>query len=161
MMKVKKSDIVLIGAVLLIVVIGIFSSKGTTALEEVNYPLTLAGEAGLKQITYAEYETLVENGSAFIVIIERASCGYCQMYMPILEEVANEKKIPILYIDTDTLSSEDLNSLSTKNQYLKRNNWGTPTTLLMLGDRVLDSLGGYVEKQTVLDFINNKVVVGE
>jgi len=83
------------------------------------------------------------------------------MYMPILEEVANEENIPILYIDTDTLSSEDLNSLSTKNQYLKRNNWGTPTTLLMLGNRVLDSIGGYVEKETVLEFIKDKIVVGD
>jgi len=160
-MKVKKSDIVLIGVVLLIIVIGMFSSKGTKALDEVNYPLTLAGEPGVKQITYQEYETLVNDGSAFIVVIERASCGYCQMYMPILEDVAKEKKIPILYIDTDTLSSEDMNSLSTKNQYLKRNSWGTPTTLLMLGERVLDSIGGYVEKGAVLSFIDGKVAIGE
>lgn len=160
-MKVKTSDIILIGAVLLIVVVGVFSSKGTKALEEVNYPLTLAGEPGVKQVTYQEYETLVNDGSAFIIVIERASCGYCQMYMPILEDVAKEKKIPILYIDTDTLSSEDFNSLSTKNQYLKRNDWGTPTTLLMLGERVLDSIGGYVEKDTVIDFIKDKVVLGE
>jgi len=160
-MKVKKSDLILIGAVLLIVVVGIFSSKGTQALEEVDYPLTLTGETGLRQITYNEYETLVEDNAAFLVVIERASCGYCQMYMPILEEVANEENIPILYIDTDTLSSEDLNSLSTKNQYLKRNNWGTPTTLLMLGNRVLDSIGGYVEKETVLEFIKDKIVVGD
>lgn len=160
-MKVKKSDLVLIGAVLLIVVIGLFSSKGTVALEEVNYPLTLSGEPGLKQITYAEYETLVNDGSAFIVVIERTSCSFCQVYMPVLEDVAKEKKIPIVYIDTDTLSSEDLNSLSTTNQYLKRNNWGTPTTLLMLGERVLDSIGGYVEKDAVFDFIDGKVVVGE
>ena len=160
-MKVKKSDIVLIGAVLLIIVIGMFSSKGTKALDDVNYPLTLAGEPGVKQITYQEYETLVNDGSAFIVVIERTSCGYCQMYMPILEDVAKEKKIPILYIDTDTLSSEDMNSLSTKNQYLKRNSWGTPTTLLMLGERVLDSIGGYVEKDAVLSFIDGKVAVGE
>ena len=157
----KKSDFILIGVVILIVVVAMFSTKGTIAQEEVNYPLTLTGEAGLHQITYNDYEEKVENGDAFIVIIERAGCGYCVQYMPIVEDVANEKKIPIFYIDTDTLSQEEYTELSTTNNYLKRNDWGTPTTLFMLGDRVLDSIGGYVEKDSVLAFIDGKVVVGE
>ena len=81
--------------------------------------------------------------------------------MPIVEEVANEKKIPIYYIDTDTLTGDEYNELSTTNSYLKRNSWGTPTTLFMLGDRVLDTIGGYVEKDAVLSFIDGRVVMGE
>ena len=157
----KKSDLILVGVVLAIVGLAMFSSKGTKALEEVEYPLTLAGEVGLHQITYSEYEEKVENGGAFIVIIERAGCSYCIQYMPVVEEVAKEKKIPLYYIDTDTLSQEEFNLLSSTNSYLKRNNWGTPTTLFMLGDRVLDSIGGYVEKESVLSFLDGKVVMGE
>lgn len=157
----KKSDFILIGVVLLIVVVAIFSTKGNKVEEEVNYPLTLSGDAGLQQISYADYQNKVEDGDAFIVIIERAGCSYCIQYMPIVEEVAKEKKIPIYYIDTDTLSEEDMNELSTTNNYLKKNNWGTPTTLFMLGDRVLDSISGYTEKDSVLAFLDGKVVFGE
>ena len=157
----KKSDFILIGVVLVIVVVALFSSKGNEELEEVNYPLTLVGDAGLHQITYDEYETKVDNGDAFIVIIERAGCGYCTMYMPIVEEVAKEKKIPLYYIDTDTLTTDEMNNLSTKNSYLKKNQWGTPTTLFMLGNRVLDTIGGYTEKDNVLKFLDGKVVMGE
>lgn len=156
----KKSDFILIGAVVLIVLIGVFSSKGTASLEEVSYPLELYGKAGLNQVTYQEYAELVENNEAFIIVIERTGCGYCQMYMPILEEVTKEKKVSILYIDTETLTEEEFNLLNTKNAYLKRNNWGTPTTLLMLGNRVLDSIGGYVEKEEVLSFLSDRVVMG-
>ena len=157
----KKSDFILIGVVLLIIVLAMFSSKGTKALDDVDYPLTLVGEAGLHQITYDEYESFVDNGDAFIVIIERAGCGYCVQYMPIVEEVANEKKIPLYYIDTDTLSQDEYNLLNSNNSYLKRNNWGTPTTLFMLGDRVLDTIPGYVDKDSVLSFLDGKVVMGE
>ncbi len=158
----KKSDILLIGVVVLIAVVAIFSTKGSQALEDVEYPLTLAGEVGSQQIKYTDYVTKVENGDAFIFVIERAGCGYCEMYMPIIEEVAKEKKIPIYYIDTDTLTSEEYVELTTTNSYLKRNtSWGTPTTLFMLGDRVLDSISGYVDKETFLKFIDGKVVVGE
>lgn len=157
----KKTDFILIGVVLVLVVVGIVSSKGTKALEEIKYPLTLAGEVGLHEVTYEEYEKMVNDGDAFIVIIERTGCSYCQMYMPIVEEVAKEKKVAITYINTDNLSDEDLNKLSTTNNYLKRNEWGTPTTLLMLGDRVVDSIGGYVEKESVEAFLEGKVVTGE
>ena len=157
----KKSDLILVGVVLAIIGLAMFSSKGTKAEEAVDYPLTLAGEVGLHQITYNEYESKVENGDAFIVIIERAGCGYCIQYMPIVEEVAKEKKIPLYYIDTDTLSQEEFNLLGSTNSYLKRNNWGTPTTLFMLGDRVLDNIPGYVDKDGVLSFLDGKVVMGE
>lgn len=157
----KKTDFILIGLVIVIVVIAVFSSKGTKELEEIKYPLQLAGEVGLKQITYSDYEKMVDNGDAFIVVIERAGCSFCVQYMPIVEEVAKEKKIPLTYIDTDKLTQYELNSLSTGNEYLRKNNWGTPTTLFMLGDRVIDSIGGYVEKSVLEDFLKDRVVIGE
>lgn len=157
----KKSDFILIGVVILVLVVGIFSSKGNVQLEEVEYPLTLVGEAGSQQITYDEYTKFVDNGDAFIVIIERTGCSYCEMYMPIISDVANEKHIPIYYIDTAALTEDEFNLLNSTNSYLKKTKWGTPTTLFMLGDRVLDSISGYVEKDSVLAFLDGKVVMGE
>lgn len=157
----KKTDFILIGVVLLIIVVAIFSSKGTVAEEEIKFPLELAGEVGLNQITYDEYKKMVDDGDAFIVIIEREGCTYCQQYMPIVEEVVKENKVAINYIDTDTLTEEEFNELSTTNKYLKKNNWGTPTTLFMLGDRIVDSIGGYVDKDSVLEFLKDRVVMGE
>lgn len=158
----KKSDLILIGVVVLIIILSFVSSKGNIKLEEVEYPLTLVGESGLQEITYEQYKKFVDNNDAFIVIIEREGCGYCTMYMPIVEEVSKEKKIPLYYIDIANISKDELNELSTKNSYLKKNSdWGTPTTLFMLGNRVLDAIDGYVEKNKFLSFIDGKVVVGE
>jgi len=157
----KKTDFILIGVVLVLIVVGVISSKGNEKLAEIKFPLTLAGEVGSHEITYDEYEKMVNNGDAFIVVIERTGCGYCQQYMPLIEEVANEKKIAITYINTDNLSEEEFNKLSTTNKYLKRNEWGTPTTLFMLGDRIVDSIGGYVDKDSILAFIDGRVVLGE
>ena len=158
----KKSDFILIGVVVLIIVLSLVSSKGNIKLEDVDYPLTLVGNAGLQEITYEKYNEFVDNNEAFIMVIEREGCSYCTMYMPIVEEFAKEKKIPIYYIDIAKMSKQDLNELSVKNAYLKKNSdWGTPTTLFMLGNRVLDSINGYVEKEQLVSFIDDKVVVGE
>lgn len=157
----KKSDFILIGLVLVIIVVAIFSTRGTKAEEDIEYPLTLTGEVGLNQITYSDYKKMVEDGDAFVVVIERAGCGYCQMYMPILEEYVKEKQIAVTYIDTDTLTENEFNELSNTNKYLKKNNWGTPTTLFMLGDKVIDVIGGYVEKDSIDSFFKDRVVMGE
>ena len=157
----KKSDFILIGLVLVIIVVAIFSTRGTKAEEDIEYPLTLTGEVGLNQITYSDYKKMVEDGDAFVVVIERAGCGYCQMYMPILEEYVKEKQIAVTYIDTDTLTEDEFNELSNTNKYLKKNNWGTPTTLFMLGDKVIDVIGGYVEKDSIDSFFKDRVVLGE
>ena len=157
----KKTDFILIGVVLVLVIVGIVSSKGTEALEEIEFPLTLSGEVGLHEITYSEYEEKVNNGDAFVVVIERTTCGYCQQYMPLMEEVANEQRIAVTYINTDNITEEEFEKLSTTNKYLKKNQWGTPTTLFMLGDRIVDSIGGYVDKASIEAFFKDRVVVGE
>lgn len=157
----KKTDFILIGLVIVIIIAGIFSSKGTIKEEEIEFPLTLAGEVGLHEITYDDYKSMVENGDAFVVIIERTGCSYCQQYMPIMEEVANEKKIAVTYINTDNITQEEMEELSSTNKYLKKNQWGTPTTLFMLGDRIVDSISGYVEKDSIEEFFKDRVVLGE
>ncbi len=157
----KKTDFILIGLVIIIAIVGIFSTKGTKAEEAIEFPLKLTGEEGLNEITYSDYEKMVENNDAFVVVIERTGCSYCQMYMPIMEEYAKEKKIAVTYLNTDNLSQEEMNKLSTTNNYLKKNQWGTPTTLFMLGDRIVDSIGGYVEKESIDAFFKDRVVMGE
>ena len=157
----KKTDFILIGLVIVIVVVAMLSTKGTKAEEAIEFPLKLAGEVGLHEIDYSEYEKMVNNGDSFVVIIERTGCSYCQMYMPIVEEYAKEKKVAITYINTDNLTQDEMNKLSTTNSYLKKNQWGTPTTLFMLGDRVVDSIGGYVDKEKVESFFKDRIVMGE
>lgn len=153
----KKTDYLLIGVVFALVVVGILSTKGTKAYEDIDYPLHLVGDIGLNQITYNDYKTMVDDEDAFVVVIERQGCGYCQQYMPLMEEVANEMDIAVTYIDTDTLTSEEFEELSTTNEYLKKNEWGTPTTLFMLGDRVIDSISGYVDKTKIEKFFKDRV----
>lgn len=157
----KKTDFILIGLVIVIALVGFASTKGNKAEEAIEFPLKLAGEVGLHEITYSKYEEMVDKGEAFVVVIERTGCSYCQMYMPIMEEYAKENKIAITYINTDNLTQDEMNKLSTTNAYLKKNQWGTPTTLFMLGNRVVDSIGGYVEKEKVESFFKDRVVKGE
>lgn len=157
----KKSDFILIGVLLVVVIVALFSTRGTEKVD-IEYPVTLYGEAGLHETNYDGYRELVDSNEPFIFVIERKNCGYCQSYMPILEEVVSEKKISIYYIDTEAVDSEEVLKLESENKYLKKHSdWGTPTTLFMRGESIIDSIGGYVEKDRFLSFIDGRVVYGE
>lgn len=155
----KKKDIVLIVGVVLIMVIALFAVGGTEA-KKIEGPVALSGdEVGAIKIGYSDYASKIENNENFIIVIERTGCGYCEMYMPIVEQAANELAIPVYYIDTADLTQDELNDLENSNNYLKREKWGTPTTLLLSGSTVLADIGGYVEKDTFVDFIEENIIL--
>lgn len=150
----KKKDIALIIGVVLVILLAVFVT-GTTNANPVELPLALSGEdVGSIKIDYPTYKSKVDNGENFIVIIERTGCSYCEKYLPVLEDTANELSIPIYYIDLVDLTEDEYYELGNTNSYLKRNKkWGTPTTLLMSGNTVVDSISGYVEKEKFISEI--------
>ena len=100
----KKGDIFLIVGLVVVVVLGFFVMKGKSVEPDYELPLTLTGEAGLQELTYAEYQEKIDNDDSFVVILERATCSHCVSYLPVAESFANDKELPMYYIDTDTFS---------------------------------------------------------
>ena len=156
-MKMKKGDLILIGGVILIILLCFLVFK--TESNKIEVPVKLEGDAGFIDITYAEYEEKIDSEKPFMVVIVNNGCGYCEMYIPVIEEVVSEYKLPIYKLNLANLTNDEYNKLSNSNSYLKREKWGTPTTLLMQGSQVIDSIGGYTEKDSVVDFLEEDVVL--
>lgn len=155
----KQKDIILIAlVVILLVVVGLVTSNKKEKVD-IELPVALAGEAGFNEIGYSDYLNKIESNEPFLVVIVKDGCGYCEMYEPILEEVAGEYNLPINYINLTNISEDEYSDLAKSNSYLKKNQWGTPTTLFMVGDTVVDSIGGYVDKDKFLEFVNDNFVV--
>lgn len=156
-MKMKKGDLILIGGVILIILLCFLVFK--TESNKIEVPVKLEGDAGFIDITYAEYEEKIDSEKPFMVVIVNDGCDYCEMYIPVIEEVVSEYKLPIYKLNLANLTNDEYNKLSNSNSYLKREKWGTPTTLLMQGSQVIDSIGGYTEKDSVVDFLEENVVL--
>lgn len=156
----KKSDIALILGVVIVIILSIFafSNKGENMKESV----TLSDDfAGVKQISYSEYNTMVEEDKTFILLVSREGCTYCESFAPIIEEVSNEKNIPIYKVDIATFEEDELEEFNSSNSFLKRGDWGTPTTLVLKGTEVIDTLSGLTEKDKLIEFLDENVVVPE
>ena len=156
-MKIKKGDLILIGGVILVILISLLAFNGNE--EKIEVPVALEGEPGINEITYAEYEDKIDSAKPFIVMIVNDGCSYCEMFIPVMTEVVQEYNIPVYSLNLAILTNDEYNSLSNSNSYLKRNDWGTPTTLLMQGKTVINSISGYVDKETLIDFVEENIVL--
>lgn len=152
----KKSDITLIIGVIAIIIIGVCLMGGSKAQPDYELPLALEGEPGLTKLSYAEYQEKIDNGEAFVVIIERADCSHCINFMPVAKEFANSNNVPMYYIDTDEMDEDDWNAISTSNTFFKKNKntWGTPTTIVLLGSKALDYIEGETDADSLLELYN-------
>lgn len=155
----KQKDIILVLLVAVVLVIALAITGNKEPKLDIELPIALEGTVGFNEITYSEYEEKLNTEAPFLVVIVRDGCGYCEMYEPVVTEVANEYNLPISYINLTNLTDEERTSLSTSNSYLKKTQWGTPTTLFMYGKTVVDSIGQYVDKDTFVEFVKENFVV--
>ena len=157
----KQKDLILILLVVVLLVVALFVTMKKTPELDIELPITLQGEVGFTEITYSEYEEKMNAKEPFLVVIVRDGCGYCEMYEPIVEEVANEYRLPIYYINMTNLNNDEYTALGTSNSYFKKNQgkWGTPTTLFMYGNSVIDSIPGYVDKDEFVKFVKENFKV--
>ena len=158
----KKTDIALIIAVILEIIIGIFAfGKNTEAKIDYELPLTLEGESGLSEITYTVYKEKMESEKPFIVIIERTTCSHCINYMPVAEQFASDYNIPMYYINTDNLSEEEFTALQKSNTFFKKNSdaWGTPTTIILIGNQAIDYLEGETDEEGLNSFLSEYITL--
>ena len=157
----KQKDLILILLVVVLLLVALFVNMKKTPRLDIELHITLQGEVGFTEITYSEYEEKMNAKEPFLVVIVRDGCGYCEMYEPIVEEVANEYRLPIYYINMTNLNNDEYTALGTSNSYFKKNQgkWGTPTTLFMYGNSVIDSIPGYVDKDEFVKFVKENFKV--
>lgn len=152
----KKSDVALIVGALLVIILSIFALSNNK--EKIERPVVLSDNfAEIKNIKYTDYKQMLDENKTFVIIIVRDGCTYCEQFMPVVKEVVEEKKTPIYSIDIATLEQDEIEEFQKSNSYLKNKEWGTPTTLVLRGSDVIDSLSGYTEKKKFIEFLDKNV----
>lgn len=155
----KQKDLILVLLVGVVLIMALILTGSKNKLD-IELPIALEGTAGFTELTYAEYDEKLNTEAPFLLVIVNDGCGYCDAYKPIVEEVANEYNLPINYINLAHLSVEERQQLATSAVWLKKNQWGTPTTLFFYGDTVVDSITQYVEKDKLVAFVKENFVIG-
>lgn len=112
-MKAKKRAIIL-GSICLVILVGAFIAD------------RVLSKSYFKKLKYDEVIEKIENKDDFVLLISQTTCTHCISYKPKLEEVANEYKINIYYIDVDLLDNEEREKFSSYINYSS-----TPVTVFL------------------------------
>jgi len=125
------------GKIFLIIILTIF----TTACSNNKY---------LKEISYSEYEELIENKETFVLEIMRTGCTYCEKLEPKLEQLVEDYEIEVKVINTANLSTDDVDKL-----YDETGISGTPT-IIFYKDGVEETVASRVNGNVTLEKLISK-----
>ena len=111
-------------------------------------------------ISYNNYKELLKGKDTSIIYIGRPGCSYCQKQLPIVKQILSSYDIVINYLNTDNLSSEELNELiSGYDAFNGGENFGTPTFLIVGNNKVLDGIIGYTERDNLVDLFSKYNII--
>ena len=113
--------------------------------------------------TYEEYKKIVDSDEITMAVFGRNSCTWCNKYKPVYDEVAGEYNVNIYYFDSDSFNKDEYKKI--RNMGLKilascnsegvekdlSDDFGTPLTLFTQKGETIDCIGGYVDKDALVD----------
>ena len=146
----KKNKTGLFAIIGLVLIIGFSALVSNLTAPEETDPVNLE----FKTITYTEYEALFnkDNEGLVFVYVGRPGCSYCQKIKPLLKTLEEEEGIEFNYLNTDTMTEENFNAISTTSKAFEAE-WGTPTLLAILNGENVSYVDGYREIEVLRSFV--------
>lgn len=86
------------------------------------------------KISYSEFTKMKENKESFPLVIGAATCSACASYEVTMEAFIQKYNVQVYFIDIDTLSDEEKESLRVETNYTS-----TPTTVFYKEGKVTPS----------------------
>ena len=139
-MNTKKKVIILVSVCLIVLVGAIIADK-------------ILGKSYFNEISNNEILEKIENKENVVLLISQTTCTHCISYKPKLEEVANEYKINIYYIDVDLLDKEEASKLKEKVNYSS-----TPVTVFLKNGEektAANRINGDASKEKIIKKLKN------
>lgn len=112
--------------------------------------------------TYKEYMAIINGKNTVMTVFGRNTCGWCNKFKPVYNEVADEYNLDIYYIDSDSFNSTEYNKImnsgltipalcsSTKKEVPLSNGFGTPLTIFTKNGKSINCIGGYTNKTNLI-----------
>lgn len=139
-MRTKNKVIILVSVCLVVLIGSIIADR-------------IMGKSYFNEISVDEIMEKIENKEDVLLLISQTTCTHCISYKPKLEEVANEHKVEIYYIDVDLLSEEESTELKSKVNYSS-----TPVTVFLKNGEettAANRINGDASKDKILKKLKN------
>ena len=110
--------------------------------------------SSLKTVDINEYLNIKDSKGFNFMFIGRETCGYCVKFKEAIKELHKDYKVDINYIDTDSLDEAGFSKLTSTEEYLQNEQWGTPTSFVYYNGKQIDMINGYIDENALKEKLN-------
>ena len=115
----------------------------------------------LKEISCEEYNDAIKSTTNELTFIGRPTCGYCNMFVPVLEKIKKEYDIEVNYFNTDNLSKNEVEDFYSSSELYMSSDFGTPTLILTNNKEIIEYNIGYMEYDNAVAWLKKVGVINE
>ena len=95
-----------------------------------------------------------------IVFFGATGCSYCQMYQPVIDEIAELYGLNYYYVNTANLSQDKLVEMLEKGG-VSVEDFGTPTTVIIKNGEAVANNIGYMDREATFEFFQENGLISE
>jgi len=136
------------------------TTDAVTAIQNESNAVSEDEETDPKDISVSDYLSLKKASSPSIIYIARPTCHYCQIQDPIIKNLIYKYNITVNYLNTDNMSDDDQSKLLKSDDYFK-NGFGTPLTLIVKDDKIVDKKEGLTSSEDLITFFQSNDVMSK
>ena len=110
--------------------------------------LSGCGKNNLKELSFSEFKTKLNNKDTFFVEIVQDGCSHCHNFTPVLKEVLNEYDVVGYQLNMSNLSEEEMEEFDSMYTVT-----GTPTTIFIkngVETSIMSRINGEVTKDKII-----------
>lgn len=119
------------------------------------------------------YKRLVKSDETLVTVFGRETCSYCNKYKPVYDAVAEKYDLDIYYFDSDSYDNSQYKKIinidltvpakcsSSGSEFKLSDGFGTPLTIITKKGKVIDCIGGYVNRSSLISTLKANELISE
>ncbi len=125
----------------------------------------------------SEFNEIVKSDEVTMFVFGRDTCGYCNLFKPVYNALAEKYDLDIYFFDSDSYNSDEYSKIiksklvipgkcnsDTNNagkDFKLSDGFGTPLTIFTKDNKVIDCISGYVDRASLMDKLKNVGMIEE
>lgn len=107
------------------------------------------------------YNSILKEGTSDVLFLGRPTCGFCNLFKPVLEETSKNYNIKYRYINTDWFTKKELDKILEKLE-IRKSTFSTPRLIITENTKIKDHYIGYMDDISLFHFLKkNELIASE
>lgn len=115
----------------------------------------------LSKISCEDYNNIINGNEKQLVLYARPTCGYCNKFVPVLEEIVSEYNVKLNYFDIDILSEAETQEFYSSSPLMSGSEFGTPTLAIIKNGKIEAYSIGYKEKDAAVEWLEGNGIISK